>query len=340
MKMKQKLFTMIMSASIACTQAHADGTPKIRFDQTTYDFGTTSLVQSVTGTFTFQNVGDAELQVQTPKPSCGCTVAGVKPDRLKPGEKGELVFTLNLAGVRGPMEKSITVPSNDPQQPELNLAIKGNVKQAFEIAPPLVKLGELHMGASTNAIVTVKRVDGKKLAITKLETGDPSVRARVEPGKDGEEAARLLIDVRAEGAPRLVSRSVQGITDDSGGATAFSIPVSARFVGDVVVNPEQLIWYVPQTADSASPQNLDWRTRTVSVSATRPDQKLELLSAKSDLKEVAVELVPVEGGKSYNLVLNLAELPKEPLAGDIHLETNLPNQPKLVVPVIIKMWKW
>ncbi len=338
--MKQGMIAAGLFIGLTCATAHADSTPRIKFDRTEYDFGTTSLVQTVTGTFTFRNVGDAELQVQPPKPECGCTVAAVKPDRLQPGEKGELSFTLNLLKVVGPFHKSITVPSNDPQQPELKLSIKCHVKKTFEISPPQVQVGELPMNASTNAIVIVNRVDGKKLAITKLETSDPSVRARVEPGEDREQTARLLIDVRAEGAPRWFSGSVQGFTDDSQGAAAFSVPVFARFVGDVVVNPIQLIWYVPKTADSGQPQSLDWKTRAVSISTTKPDQHLELLSAKSDLKELAVELVPVEAGKSYNVVLKLGELPQKPLAGDIHLETNLPNQPQLVVPVVIKVWKW
>ena len=38
------------------------GTPKIQFDKTVYDFGTTSQVTSVTGTFTFHNAGDCRIE--------------------------------------------------------------------------------------------------------------------------------------------------------------------------------------------------------------------------------------------------------------------------------------
>src|SRR5438093_71139 len=76
------------------------GTPKIKFDNTIYDFGKTSQVDHVTGIFIFHNEGDGVLKVEKPQPSCGCTVAGVKPDVLQPGEKGELTFTLNLGKAR------------------------------------------------------------------------------------------------------------------------------------------------------------------------------------------------------------------------------------------------
>ena len=77
--------------------------PRIHFDKTVYDFGATSMVQQLTGTFTFQNVGDALLELKTPKTSCGCTVASVEPEILKPGEKGALTFTVNLAAAANPI---------------------------------------------------------------------------------------------------------------------------------------------------------------------------------------------------------------------------------------------
>src|SRR3954468_17321379 len=105
------LVSGLMAAEEAAKDAPkpATGKPKIKFDQTTYDFGKTSQVERVTGTFTFQNVGDADLKMGKPSTSCGCTVAGVKPEVLKPGEKGELTFTLNLARNRATLQKNITV---------------------------------------------------------------------------------------------------------------------------------------------------------------------------------------------------------------------------------------
>ena len=83
-----------------CVAAQAEGTPKIQFDQTVYDFGKTSQVATVSGVFKFKNVGDGILKLEPPKPSCGCTVAELKPDTLKPGETGELPFSLHLGQVR------------------------------------------------------------------------------------------------------------------------------------------------------------------------------------------------------------------------------------------------
>lgn len=336
--MKQRIAVIAVLIGFSCARVQAAGAPKIQFDRMVYDFGTTSLVQSVTGTFTFHNAGDSELQVQAPKPACGCTVAGVKPDRLKPGEKGEVVFTMNLLAIHGPTQKSIIVPSNDPHQPDLELTIKGDVKPTFEITPKQVTLGDLHVDATTNIAVTVKRVDGRKLAITKVEMSDPAIRTRVESTEGGDQTARFLIEVQGNGAPRWFNGTVQITTADSQGS-AFFIPVSARFVGDLVVSPEELAWSVIDDSDPAESAKPEPHTRTVAVYTTRADQKLELRNATSDLKDLSFEIEPVEAGKRYNIVVKLSGLPKQPLTGNIHLETNLPNQPKIVVPVTIKVIK-
>ena len=114
----------IVLAGGMCLKVGAQGTPRIQFDQTIYDFGKTSVVTSVSGIFKFQNTGDGVLKLEPPKPSCGCTVAEVKPDTLPPGATGELPFSLNLGYYRGNLEKHITVKSNDPKTPEVSLGIK------------------------------------------------------------------------------------------------------------------------------------------------------------------------------------------------------------------------
>src|SRR2546422_1653166 len=59
------------NAATPAEGAKPSGTPKIELDRTTYDFGSTSLVQSVSGTFTISNTGDGLLELKKPTTSCG-----------------------------------------------------------------------------------------------------------------------------------------------------------------------------------------------------------------------------------------------------------------------------
>jgi len=316
-------------------KAPAGGTPKLQFDKTVYDFGTTSQVDSVTGTFTFHNAGDGELKIQRAVPSCGCTVASVKPDLLKPGEKGELIFTVRLGGARGHLEKHINVPSNDAQSPNVNLTIKANVVQVVEVNPTQLIAGDLRPGITTNLTVQVRRTDGKKLSITKTETSNKSVQARVEPG-DSDQTAKVIVVVTSEGVPRRFAEQVKLFMD--GGAQPMStISVLGRVLGDINVTPEALFWGIsdPQHWPGSYPEAMI--TRQVTIAATQALKPLEIQNVTSSIKEVTVELVPVEKGKTYTLMAKLGEVPKESTRGTISFDTNIPSQPKVVVPVTINV---
>jgi hypothetical protein len=53
------------------------------------------------------------------------------------------------------------------------------------------------------------------------------------------------------------------------------------------------------------------------------------------VKELKVELVSVEKGKSYAIVASLPQPPKGTVQGSISFNTNDPAQSHVVVPVII-----
>jgi hypothetical protein len=311
-------------------------TGKIQFDKTVYDFGTTSQVDSVTGTFTFSNAGDGELKIQRAVPSCGCTVASVKPDLLKPGEKGELVFTVRLGSTKGHLEKHISVPSNDGQNPNVNLTIKADVVQLVEVTPTQIVVGDIRPGATTNFVVQVRRNDGKKLLITNTESTNKSVRGHVEPG-DSEQTAKVVVEVVGEGSARRFTEQLRLFVD---GATqsVTSVSVLGRVLGDLNITPESLFWGItdPQHWPGSYPEAMITRQITI---ATQLDKPLEVQNVTSSIKEVSIELVPVEKGKSYTLVAKLLEVPKESERGTISFDTNLPSQPKAVVPVTINVLK-
>src|SRR5882724_1276096 len=266
--MKREFLAIVLWAVAIIGSARAEGTnapgtnapsaaatappPKLQFDKTVYDFGTTSLVDSITGTFTFQNTGLGDLKIEKPQPSCGCTVASVKPDSLKPGEKGELVFTVRVSGQRGALEKHITVPSNDPQAPKTSLSIKVEMKQILDITPQSVQLGNIRQGTITNVTVLVHRTDGKKLVISKAEPSSKLVHARIEPvSGTNDQSANVIIEIESEGTPRQFTENVK-LSLDEGTQPVAVITLNGRLLGDVLVDPAMLYWPITDTSSTNS----------------------------------------------------------------------------------------
>lgn len=317
---------------------NAASAPKIQFDKVVYDFGTTSQVTSVTGTFTYSNTGGATLQLQKPSPTCGCTVAAVKPDTLQPGEKGELVFTVNVGNLRGHAEKHIIVPSNDPQTPSVNLAIKIDVVPMLDVQPMQVSLGDIRQGTITNVDLLVKRTDGQKLVINRVETSGKFVRTRVEPIENSNgQQAHVWVEAEAEGTPRRLNDLVRIYVEGAALQPALSVTVFGRLIGDVTLTPEQLYWGVPDPSRWQGERTEALTTRRVMVSATKPDKQLELTNVATSIKDLNVELVQVETGKTYMVIARLGQFPQTSEQGTISFNTNLPGQPQVVVPVVINV---
>ncbi len=318
------------AAAVATPPAAA---PKIQFNKTVYNFGTTSLVDSVTGTFTYQNIGAADLKLSKPQPSCGCTVASVKPDVLKPGEKGELVFTVRVGGQRGQLEKHITVPSNDPQSPSISLSVKVDMKQIIEATPQQFSLGAIHQGTSTNLSAVLRRTDGQKLVIASTQPSSKLLTAHVEPidGSNGQ-SVKLVIDAHADGAPRAINENVKVFLDGISQPAA-TVSVSAHLLGDVVLDHDQLYWPVTESSSSSAQDTLP--VRQIKVSSVQTNQPLQITNLSTSLTNLTVELVTVETGKVYSVVAKFTESPKVSQRGSISFNTNTAVQPKIVVPVTI-----
>ena len=323
----------------ACLAALAEGTPKIQFTQTVYDFGKTSQVASVSGVFTFKNTGDGILKVEPPKPSCGCTIAELKPDTLAPGATGELSFTLHLGPAKAQFDKRIAVRSNDPQTPEVSLTIKADYTPLYEVNPMTLAPKLAFAVNETNEFTTITRTDGKPLHLVRLDASKPWIMAKVEPGAQGDEStARIRITVQREGPPRRFNEMVHVYADELTNTPVSSIYVYGQIMGDVSLSPEALYWSVPNTTNTPSdrPESLALRQVTIRSS---DGKALVCKNPQSSLKGIKVELVRKEAGQSYELVARLDEFPASTVSGNVSFETSLAGQPKIEVPVVVNVFK-
>ena len=317
--------------------AQAGAAPLLKFDNVVYDFGKTQGISTVTGTFTFQNDGDAELQIRKPAPTCGCTVAAVKPETLAPGAKGELVFSLNVGSSRGVVQKHIAVPSNDPVNPTLQLTIRVDVVQMYEITPQFFALGDLTPGTTTNVTVTVKRMDGKPLQLVSATASSEFVHTKIAEveGSSGH-ASTVNIEFVAGGELRRFNEQINLLVE--GQTTPISaVNVQGRIVGELAVTPERLVWGIGSLDRIPAARLETMLTRSVRITASKPGESLQLKNPVSTLKDLNVELVTLETGKTYMVVAKLSNAPKESEQGIITIDTNLPSQPQLQVPVSINV---
>ncbi len=346
---KKSLLTAAGLMGAMCVAALAADAPKIQFEQTVYDFGKTSVVESVTGTFKFKNVGGGLLKLEPPKPSCGCTIADLKPDTLKPGETGELSFVFNLGRARANMEKHIAIRSNDPLTPEVSLSIKADYTPLYDLNPMTIAPNLAFGVNETEQFADLTRTDGKPLRILKLDATKPWITAKVEPGAKADSAnARIRIAIKRDGSPRRFNEYVHVFALDQPNVPVATIYLYGQIRGAVSVSPEALYWSV--TTPVQTPAGV---TTIAQTSAERPEaqvlrrvtirsangQALELKNPKSTIPGIEVELVPKESGKVYELVAKLNVTPGQTVSGNVSFETSVVAQPRIELPVIVNVFK-
>ncbi len=129
--MSKKKCMILVSAfflGLSAVLLMAQNGPKVKFEESTFDFGKVKEGEVKTHVFVFQNTGDASLVVKNVRTSCGCAAALVSDKSIGPGKKGEIKVTFNSRGYEGNIAKYVYVESNDRDQPVKQLQISATIQ--------------------------------------------------------------------------------------------------------------------------------------------------------------------------------------------------------------------
>ena len=109
------------------TAADMAKAPQVKFNSTTFDFGTITQDNPVEHKFTLTNTGKSNLLIHKVKASCGCTAVSPDKNVIAPGDSTVIKAIFNPAGKMGNQKKSISVITNDPKESRTILWITGTV---------------------------------------------------------------------------------------------------------------------------------------------------------------------------------------------------------------------
>ena len=126
--MKKLGITLLMvMAMIFAVEASAKKEAKIKFEETTHDFGNIKEDGGpVKCEFEFVNEGKAPLIIKDARAECGCTRPEYPREEIAPGATGKIKVTYNPLGRPGGFTKVVTVRcSGSPAK--VNLKIRGTV---------------------------------------------------------------------------------------------------------------------------------------------------------------------------------------------------------------------
>ncbi len=154
---------------------------KMVFDTMVYDFGDVTPNSKSECEFTFKNEGTAVLKVKRKVLStCGCAVPSLAKEEYQPGESGTIKVIYTADSRPGPVEKHMTVNTNDGAAPDKILTIKANTVEKIIFEPSRLNLAANKENAGCPNII-IKSKDAVEFSITRVTAPDNAIIAEFGP---------------------------------------------------------------------------------------------------------------------------------------------------------------
>ena len=111
-----------------------ESAPRIDFDKTVLDFNKVPNSGRFDYSFQIKNLGDSILHIEGVLPSCSCSKPELASNTVLPGDSVAVTGNVGVGTEPGPGEGKLTVVSDDPKRPRVEIALK------WTVGPPLVQL--------------------------------------------------------------------------------------------------------------------------------------------------------------------------------------------------------
>jgi rhodanese-related sulfurtransferase len=135
---------IVLLVALGCFGVAAVAAPMISVDNPVYSVSLQSN-SLVSHTFVLRNVGDETLTITNVFTSCGCTTTALAKRELAPEESVDLQATVNTAGFRGTVTRTVSVTSNDPIHPTTVFQIVVTIAESTAPVIQEISVGDLKL---------------------------------------------------------------------------------------------------------------------------------------------------------------------------------------------------
>lgn len=310
--------------------------PALHIDKRHHALGTISAQEKSKLTFRISNRGDEPLGLLKLELPADCLSGSLPKKLLPPGEEIILELRLDPKKLKGRVQKSAFLSSNDPQQKEITLSFSAEVVPDILYSPQVLEFNEMQRSAKDTAIISLKASSGKPLKILEAKTDLlPLLKHRVEKG-----AAILEVEMDGAKLPAAGSygKGIITLSLDHPTSPVLNIPYRWALVPSLNFWPAQLDFNTlpTQAKDNEKPVRRFRSTRVLRIrqQKQRPFRILTILE-KPDF--IRVEGIPTAALPEHLITVhaNPALVKDEPF-GILHFSTDDLDQKELKVRVYAK----
>lgn len=309
--------------------AQAAGQPKAVAAEPIKDVGVVAKGEKATHDFVLRNEGSVPLQITDVKASCGCTVADYDKT-IAPGQTGKVRVAIDTATFNGPIAKGVTVFTNDPAAPQMELTIRAKVEPFISVKPGyaryIVVQGETQEGKISQ---TLWAPDGASFDVVKVESPYPHLKTSFREARPEERIAdapgkQWKVEMQLSNSSPVgpLSDSVQVHTNHPK-QKLVQIPVSG------FVRPT--ISVTPSVADFGQIELKEPLRKAINIKAFSTEN-VKVTGVQENIAGLDTQLEALEEGREYQVrVILKPEMVKGPFNGKLTILTDSPRMPKIEV---------
>jgi hypothetical protein len=105
--------------------------------------------------------------------------------KIAVGKSGQVKASIDTHNLSGPVEKMITLATNDPRHPSVTLSIRVVVEPEIEVSASSISFGNVPAGKEVGQEIILTIPPGKPIKILSAVSKDPNFGVRIEPVPDG-----------------------------------------------------------------------------------------------------------------------------------------------------------
>lgn len=320
---------LLVAASLFA-QGAAAGKPKAVAAEPIKDIGFVAKGEKAAYDFAIRNEGDAPLQIQEVRAACGCTVADYDKV-IAPGQTGKVRVSVDTMTFSGAIAKGVTVFTNDPATPQMELTIRAQVEPFIKAKPGYARYLTVQGENKEGTIVqTLWTPDGSPMKIVKVESPYPFLKVEFHEAKpeerlkEVEQQQQWKVEMHlANDAPvGALTESVKIYTDNAK-QKLVQIPVSG-FVRPIVA-------VTPPIANFGQITITEPLRKSINVKsfATEP---IKLTGTQSSVQGIEARIEPVEDGREYQVWVTVKpEIAKGKIDGKLFLTTDSLKIPRIEI---------
>ncbi len=299
---------LVLAAQVSGAREWADKMFEVR----EHDFGVVARGATAEFDFVLQNAYKEDVHIANVRSSCGCATPSIVTPLLKTWEKGKIHTVFNTRAFLGQKSATVTVTIDQPFFAEVQLAIKGFIRQDVVFHPGAVEFGDVDAG---NATV-------KSVAVTYAGRDNWTIQDVQSP-----EYLKTRWKETRRGGGRVEYELQIGLNQNA--------PLGPLTDQVVIVTNDRQMEHIPLAVHGEVASGITVSPRSLSLGVLRPGQRVDTKILVRGKKEFRITNVRCDGdcltfkmpdgAKKQHLIpvqFTAGDSPGE-LAMTIHIETDL-----------------